>query len=133
MWAISNFVKIGIILAWTILLTVTALPVEGSECQETEPLTVQQCSIENNGQMLLIHGRHNRHRHYHPHLPHPLPPLLHHPTIYPPYYLYPYPLSGVCRNHLFFCHMNTLLPVGSPCVCHAPFGVVWFRGQVTVY
>lgn len=64
-----NPTKISAILAWTILLTIVTPPVEGSERHETEQLTVQQCSIENNGQMLLIHGRHHRHRHYHPHLP----------------------------------------------------------------
>ena len=134
MQTISNPVKIGAVLAWTVLLTVTT-PVEGGERYEAEQLTTQQCSMENDGQILLTHGRHHHHRqrHYHPYPPPPLPPLLHHPALYPPYYPYPYPLSGVCRNQRLFCHMNVLLPVGSPCVCHAPFGVVWFRGQVAAY
>lgn len=130
MRTISNAVQICTIVVCMALFTIVT-PVEGSEGYETELLTGQQCSIEKNGHLLLTHGRHHRHRHYHPYPSYPLPPLLHYPL---PYYPYPHPISGgVCRNQLLFCYMNVHLPVGSSCVCYAPFGGVWFSGQVTAY
>ena len=125
----SNSLKISAILICTVLFSVVTPPAESGELlEEVESLSGQRCSVEEN--MLLVHGQ------YH----HPYPPYYHspppyHPSVYPPYYPYhaPYPASGICRNQLFFCYMNGVLPVGAPCICYTSFGVVWFSGKVTAY
>ena len=111
-------------------------PLAGAmELEAVDQLTVQQCSQEEEIPLLLVHGRH-RHHHHHPYPSRPYySPPHYHSSVYPlsyPYYA-PYPASSICRNQVFFCHMNAVLPVGSPCVCYAPFGVVWFSGRVTAY
>ncbi len=123
------------IVACIVLLNVGILLAEATELGAVDRLTAQQCSLKEETPLLLVHGQHHPH-HPHPYPPYPYSPPHHHPSVYPPpyppYYA-PYPASGICRNQLLFCHMNTLLPVGAPCVCYAPLGGVWFSGWVTVY
>ena len=119
--------------ACIVLLNVGTPLAEATGPEAVNQLTVQQCSLEEETPLLLVHGRH-RHHHHHPYPPSPYySPPHYHSSVYPPPYPYYVPVSGICRNQVFFCHMNTVLPVGSPCVCYAPFGVVWFSGQVTAY
>ena len=128
-----NFVKAAALLAGAILLNVGASPVEAEDLlEERELLTGQQCSVEEPDPLLLVHGRHRHSYTHHPHY-HPLPPYP--PPIYPSPYPHHslYPASAICRNQLLFCYMDGPLPVGSPCICAAPFGVVWFSGWVTAY
>ena len=125
--------SLKLIVACTVLLNVGTPLAEATELEAREPLTIQQCSQEEETPLLLVHGRH-RHHHHHPYPPSPYyAPPPYHSSIYPPPYPYYAPVSGICRNQVFFCQMNTVLPVGSPCVCYAPFGVVWFSGRVTAY
>ncbi len=123
--------SLKVIVACIVLLNVGAPLAEAAELEAVEHLTVQQCSQEEEAPLLLVHGQHR----HHPYPHHHYSPPHYHPSIYPPPYPYyaPYPASSICRNQVFFCHMNTVLPVGSPCVCYAPFGVAWFSGRVTAY
>ena len=123
-----------VVVACIVLLNIDPSFAEVTDLEAVDELTVQQCNLAEGTPLQLVHGRHPYHYHP-PHPSHHYVPPHYHPSVYPPPYPYyaPYPASNVCRNQLFFCHMNAVLPVGSPCVCYAPFGVVWFSGRVTVY
>ncbi len=126
--------SLKIVGACIVLLNVETSLAEATELEGADRITVQECRLEEGPSLLPVHGRHSHH-HHHPYPHHHYAPPHYYPSVYPPPYPYyaPYPASGICRNQLFFCHMNAVLPVGSPCVCYAPFGVVWFSGRVTVY
>ena len=123
--------SLKVIVACIALLNVGTPLAKATELEAVDQLTVQQYSLEEDASLLLVHGWH----HHRPYPPHPYSPPPYYPSIYPPPYPYysPYPASSLCRNQLFFCYMNTVLPVGSPCVCYAQFGVVWFSGRVAAY
>ena len=133
MKTVQNFVKAGALLACVLLFSVGAAPGEAEDLlEERELVTGQQCRVDEQDPLRLVHGRP---RHSYPHYPHsyPLPPYP--PPVYPPYgpYYAPYPVAAICRNQLLFCYLTGALPVGAPCVCAAPLGGVWFSGRVTVY
>ena len=127
--------SLTVIVACIVLLSVETPLAEATELEAADQITVQQCNLAEEAPLRLVHGRHPYHYHP-PHPPHHYAPPHYHTSVYPPPYPYyaPYPAaSSICRNQVFFCQMNAVLPVGSPCVCYAPFGVVWFSGRVTAY
>lgn len=132
MRTIINSLKV--VIACLVLFNVGTPLAETTEIEAADQLTVQQCRLEEQTPVQLVHGQHPHH-HHHPYPPHPYLPPHSYPSVYPPPYPYyaPYPASGICRNKLLFCHMNAVLPVGSPCVCHTSFGAVWFSGWVAAY
>ena len=128
-----NSVQAGALLACVLLFTAGAAPGEAEEVfEDREPLPRQQCRVDEPEPWLRVHrwGRHPYNPHHSsPPFP-PYPPLVYPPSS--PYYA-PYPASAICRNRLRFCYLTGALLVGSPCVCPAPLGGVWFSGWVTVY